>query len=103
MTQVRVEPSGVAFDVETGETIIQAAWRNNVTWPTICNGQGTCKVCVCMVIEGAEHCSAIAPFEAEGLASVADSLAPEDATWRLACQATTSGDVRLRKVGVRPA
>ncbi len=82
---------------------MQAAWRNHYTWPTICAGQGTCKTCVCMVIDGADQLAAIESWEAQGLAEIALTLPKPDAIWRLACQAKVSGDVRLRKVGVRPA
>ncbi len=100
MALIRVEPSGVSFDINGDETIIEAAWRNNYTWPTICGGQGTCKTCVFMVIDGEDQLGAIESWEAEGLADVAASLRA-DSVWRLACQAKVTGDVRLRKVGVR--
>ena len=103
MAQIHVEPSGVSFDILGDETIIEAAWRNHYTWPTICNGQGSCKTCVCMVIDGADQLESIESYEAQGLAEIATTLPKRDGIWRLACQAKVHGDVRLRKVGVRPA
>ena len=103
MAQIHVSPAGVSFDIEANETIIEAAWRNNYTWPTICNGQGSCKTCVCMVTDGAEQLQPMEGLEAEGLAEIASSLPKRDGVWRLACQVKVTGDVRLRKVGVRPA
>ena len=100
---VRVEPSGAAFDVAGGETIIQAAWRNGYTWPTICNGQGTCKTCVFLILEGGDNLSEIESWEARGLAEIAGSVPQAGATARLACQAKVTGDVRVRKIGVRLA
>ncbi|CUU58962.1 2Fe-2S iron-sulfur cluster binding domain-containing protein [Parafrankia irregularis] len=52
---VRVEPLGVELTVESGETIIEAAWRLGYHWPTTCHGQGACTVCRLEVVRGAEH------------------------------------------------
>jgi 2Fe-2S ferredoxin len=98
---VEVEPSGATFEILDGETIIEAAWRNGYTWPTICNGQGTCKTCVFLTLDGEENLLAIEPWEASGLETIADSLPDRGQSWRLACQAKVSGDIRLRKIGVR--
>jgi ferredoxin len=98
---IQVEPSGAAFDIQANESIIQAAWRNGYTWPTICNGRGTCKTCVFLTLDGEPNLSAIEAWEQEGLASIADSLPDAGQGWRLACQAKVYGDVRLRKIGVR--
>jgi ferredoxin len=100
--RIRVDPSGAEFDIDEDETVIQAAWRHGYTWPTICGGAGTCKTCVFMIIEGAENMRPIEPWEDEGLRSIAATLpANRGQGWRLACQAKVSGDVRLRKAGVR--
>jgi 2Fe-2S ferredoxin len=99
--KVAVEPAGVEFDIAAGETIIQAAWRNGYTWPTICEGAGTCKTCVFLTLDGAEHLLPVEPWEESGLRSISASLPENGRGWRLACQAKTQGDVRLRKAGVR--
>jgi 2Fe-2S ferredoxin len=98
---IQVEPSGAAFDIQANETIIQAAWRNGYTWPTICNGRGTCKTCVFLTLDGEPNLSVVEAWEQEGLQSIADSLPNAGRDWRLACQATVHGNVRLRKIGVR--
>jgi 2Fe-2S ferredoxin len=95
-------PSGCEFDIRPGETVIRAAWRNGYFWPTICNGEGTCKTCALFVEEGHEHFSEIEPWEREGLAALGP-LPGGGVGWRLACQAKASDDVRVRKVGVRKA
>lgn len=106
---VQVQPSGAEFDINADETIIEAAWRNGYTWPTICNGKGTCKTCVFLILEGEEHLSPVESWESEGLQMIADSLPNGGRGWRLACQARTTcqagaeGNIRLRKIGVRPA
>ena len=98
---IQVEPSGARFDIQADETIIQAAWRNGYTWPTICNGQGTCKTCVFLTLEGEENLSAVEAWEESGLQTIAESLPDRGQGWRLACQAKVCGDIRLRKIGVR--
>ena len=104
---IQVEPSGVSFDVEEGETIMAAAIRSGYTWPTICGGEGSCKTCVFLILEGEENLADIAPYEQEGLQSIAEPLPNGGDGWRLACQAQlraqATGNVRLRKGGVRPA
>lgn len=103
MTTVCVQPSGIAFDIAAGETIIEAAWRNHIRWPTICNGMGTCKTCVLRVLEGEEHLSPIDAWEREGLAGIRRTLPGGGIGFRLACQVTAVGDVVVHKTGVRVA
>ena len=100
--KVAVEPLGASFDIEPDETIIQAAWRAGYTWPTICNGQGNCKVCVTLVLDGLENLLPIEAYEEEGLAQVRDTLPNGGEGWRLACQARVRGDIRVKKIGVKP-
>ena len=99
--KVEVEPSGVSFEIQPDESIIQAAWRGGYWWPTTCEGQGTCKVCVALVLEG--EVSPIEEREAQGLQVIAHSLPDKGGEWRLACQAKAKGDIRVRQVGVKPA
>lgn len=98
---IQVEPSGVSFEVEAGETIMAAAIRNGFTWPTICGGRGTCKTCVFLTLAGGANLLAAEPWEVEGLETIAETLPNGGEGWRLACQAKATGDVTLRKVGVR--
>ena len=104
---IQVEPSGVCFEAQEGETIMAAAIRCGFTWPTICGGQGTCKTCVCLTLDGEEHLSAVGAWERQGLESIADTLPNGGDGWRLACQAELKdgavGDIKLRKGGVRVA
>ncbi len=99
--KIEVEPSRVVFDIHADETIIQAAWRNGFTWPTICGGAGTCKICVFQILAGGDHLSPIEQWESAGLRSIADSSPNNGQDSRLACQARAIGDIRLRKIGVR--
>lgn len=84
-----------------------AAIRNGFTWPTICGGVGSCKTCVFLILEGEENLTAIEPYEQQGLQSIAGTLPNGGEGWRLGCQAQLkaemTGDVKLRKGGVRAA
>ncbi|MFT7219057.1 MAG: 2Fe-2S ferredoxin [Candidatus Azotimanducaceae bacterium] len=100
---IRVEPTGVSFEVNEDETIMAAAIRNGYTWPTICGGQGTCKTCVFLTLEGESNLAEIEPWEKTALDSITDTLPDKGQGWRLACQAKAIGDVRLKKIGVRLA
>ena len=100
---IQVEPTGVSFETKEGETIMAAAIRNGYTWPTICGGQGTCKTCVFLTLEGESNLAGLGPWEEKALESIIDSLPNRGLGWRLACQAKATGDVRLRKIGVRQA
>jgi ferredoxin len=71
---IQVEPTGISFETYADETIMAAAIRNGYTWPTNCGGQGTCKTCVFMILEGEDNLTEIEPWEATGLDSVIDVL-----------------------------
>ena len=103
MSLVRVEPSGITFDSEPGETIMGAAVRNGFWWPTICGGNAECAVCAVVVVDGGQHLGAIDADEARMLPIVPEAMLHPDSTVRLACQARIDGDVVLTKRGVRPA
>jgi ferredoxin, 2Fe-2S len=99
---VHVEPVGADLELASGETIIEAAWRLGYHWPTVCHGQATCLVCHVEVLSGAEH---LAPAEGEERDAIEYGLPSahrRDLTrFRLACRARATGDVTVRKNGVR--
>ena len=96
---VEVAPSGISFEVGPGETVFEAAGRHGYHWPTICGGLGTCRTCVMTVVAGGDACSAIGPWEAEGLAEIGVARGAEPV--RMACQTRVGGVIRVRKPGVR--
>ena len=98
--RVEVEPSGLAFEVDPGETVFAAAGRQGYRWPTVCGGLGTCRTCIMTVIEGADSCSPVDAWEAEGLEEIGAAAGAGDV--RMACQTRVCGLVRVRKPGVRP-
>jgi ferredoxin, 2Fe-2S len=97
---VRVEPAGVEFEVRTGESVIQAAWRAGFGWPTTCWGQAQCGACAMEIVEGAELLDQIEKVEADRLRSLPRR---DGGKRRLACQTrvTGAGAVTVRKPGVR--
>ncbi|MFT3973393.1 MAG: 2Fe-2S iron-sulfur cluster binding domain-containing protein [Amaricoccus sp.] len=48
---VRLEPVGVEFDVEDGETVLNAAFRQGIALPHGCK-EGQCSACKCILNEG---------------------------------------------------
>ncbi|ONH28838.1 ferredoxin [Pseudofrankia asymbiotica] len=106
---VRVDPLGAELELGPGETIIEAAWRLGYHWPTTCHGQATCLVCQVEVLGGAEHLVPPDDEETDALAARLPGDPRRDATdprrdptdSRLACRTRVTGDVVVRKKGVR--
>ncbi len=48
---VRLNPVGVEFDVEEGETVLDAAFRQGIALPHGCK-EGQCSACKCNLLEG---------------------------------------------------
>lgn len=48
---VRLEPIGVEFEVEDGETVLDAAFRQGISLPHGCK-EGQCAACKCNLLEG---------------------------------------------------
>lgn len=97
--QIFVEPSGISFGLEPGETVFVAASRHGYVWPTVCGGVGSCRTCLMTVLDGEDFCSTIEAWEAEGLDEI--GAARGAGVVRLACQTKLTGPVRVRKPGVR--
>ncbi|MBM7047259.1 MULTISPECIES: NADH:ubiquinone reductase (Na(+)-transporting) subunit F [Rhizobium] len=49
--KVRLEPVGVEFEVEHGETVLNAAFRQGIALPHGCK-EGQCSACKCVLLEG---------------------------------------------------
>ena len=99
---MRVEPSGIDIDVRHGETLMQAAWRSGYDWPTLCYAMGRCTACRCEVLEGLHVLSARTDAEVALLDSLDRRVRRANPRRvRLACQVTVTGDVTVRKPGVK--
>ncbi|KAA0120624.1 2Fe-2S iron-sulfur cluster-binding protein [Mycolicibacterium sp. P9-22] len=94
---VTVQPAGITLRVQPGETVFHAAQAAGVRWPTVCGGQGSCRLCFMLVERGQENLAEIGAWEAEGL----EQLGSVGTDTRLACQARVHGDVTVTKRGVR--
>jgi ferredoxin, 2Fe-2S len=99
---VRVEPAGLEFEVEAGESVAEAAWRLGYAWPTVCWGQAECMMCFANVIDGEDQTEPAGDEELNQMQMLlpARSWTPHT---RLACRLKLTGSgVVLEKRGVRP-
>lgn len=82
---VRVDPLGVLVEVRTNESLLDAAWRHGLDWPTLCYGQAECGVCRVEVVSGESNIVPAADAEHHALrALVAPTQLGHGA--RLACR-----------------
>lgn len=104
MPSITVLPSGVTIEVEAGQSVFHAAVDAGYTWPTVCQGLGSCRTCYMQVLEGADSFEEPDEWEQEGLDDLASTVGRAEDGVRLACQALVRGDATVRKRGVkRPA
>ncbi|ANI42476.1 ferredoxin [Mycolicibacterium vaccae ATCC 25954] len=99
---MRVEPAGIDIEVSPGETLLQAAWRAGYDWPTLCYARGTCTACRCEVLDGLHLLSERTEAEVALLGDLDRRVRRANPRRiRLACQATASGHITVRKPGVK--
>ncbi len=97
---VHIESASISFSVISGETVIQAAWRNGFYWPTICGGVAECGACRCEVTSGVDH--VLAPDIQEQIFFRSHPRLNNIAnTQRLACRLKITGPVTIAKTGVK--
>jgi 2Fe-2S ferredoxin len=94
---VRLMPLDVNIEVLQGETLMAAARRIALRWPSVCNGQGNCTACYVKIEEGIDNAVAAHPQERERL----HFAGRRDPSFRLACQLKVSGPMRVSKNGVK--
>ena len=94
MPQVTLIPTGQAFAVEPGETILGAALRAGLNLPHSCKG-GHCASCRARVLEGTVDYAGETPV----------GITPEEVRdgFVLLCQARALTDLRIETREVRPA
>jgi adenylate cyclase len=93
MPIIQYLPDGKEIEIEEGETILQAAVRTGIALAHICGGNGRCSTCRVIILQGLENCAPRNPKEQ----AIAEQL-HFDPTIRLACQATVTGRVKLRRL-----
>jgi 2Fe-2S ferredoxin len=87
------------MEVAPGESLLAAALRQGLTWPTLCGGEASCRTCYIVVEEGAEHLPPPAELEQRGIDDLARVVRSGEV--RLACQAVPFGDLTVTRRGVR--
>ena len=97
---VIVTPADFPLEPRPDETLLQAARRVGVRWPSACGGQAQCGTCVVEVVSGAKAQTEASVQESQMLSRV--SLRPRHGgTLRLACQLRARGELTVFKLGVR--
>jgi 3-phenylpropionate/trans-cinnamate dioxygenase ferredoxin reductase subunit len=89
---VAVEPFGWQFEVEPGQTILQAALAQGLPWPSRCR-VGSCTTCRCRLLDGKVR-------ELTDTSYVLSAQQLENRTI-LACQSQPQGPVRVHLERVR--
>ena len=97
---VRIEPLGVNVSVREGETVMSAAQRCGLRWPTVCQGLGECLVCRLEILDGPFGDPPLTGRERDAFSS-GRLCEGEQGTVRLACQLRPAADMTVFKAGVR--
>jgi len=97
--RVTVLPAGITFAVRAGETVFHAATRHGLRWPSLCGGDCECGICY-MVVEGDP--AALSARSADETARLATGMKANEPRARLACRTRVTGQVTVRRKGVRP-
>ncbi len=103
MPRITILPLDETIDADDGDTIMDAARRHGLYWPTTCGGQGICTSCACSVTANSDSLDSIGRSERKTLTAELGEAALGSRALRLACQARVYGDVTVTKRGVRPA
>jgi 2Fe-2S ferredoxin len=96
-----IEPMGLELAVESGETLIEAAWRCGYYWPTVCYGQAQCTACVVKVTAGVDQLVDVADDEMAALKTLPPLRLPDAVVRRLACRLQFEGSITVEKRGVQ--
>lgn len=104
MPRVTIQPAGIELEVNEGESVAEAAWRQDYVWPTQCWGQADCMSCFTKIVDG-ELCAV--PAEQVELDAIRLKMSGRFKTnplVRLGCQLRCHGSgLVLEKKGFRPA
>ena len=101
MPLVTIEPDGFRIEVEAGESLAQAAWRQGYHWPTTCWGEAECMVCAVCVTAGEGAAEPATGEEEAAIAARMPHFRRQPGT-RLAFRLRVAGDgLVVEKAGVR--
>ncbi|WP_394245381.1 2Fe-2S iron-sulfur cluster-binding protein [Vibrio astriarenae] len=81
---VTITPENIAFDVENGQTILEAALNNNIRFPNRCQ-VGACAACLCRLLTGKVK------YHLEPMLTEAEKAQG----WVFACQAVVESDLKI--------
>ena len=97
---IRVLPSDISFEIRVGESVMDAAKRNGVRWPTICNGAAECGVCAMEIISTTADLDAMTDRERNTL--IVNRAWDGGSAERLACCThPTDGELVVHRRSVR--
>lgn len=99
--RIRIEPRGIELRAEPGETVMAAALRSGLVWPTICGGQADCGVCALEVVEAPGGLAPPTEEEALRLATLPERRRDPERDFRLACRLPAVDGLVVHKRGVR--
>ncbi len=104
MPRVTIQPSGIELDVDPGESVAEAAWRQGYVWPTRCWGQADCMSCFTRIVDGELAAVPAEEFELDAIRFRMNPRLRSNALIRLACQLKVAGrGLVLDKPGFRRA
>jgi ferredoxin, 2Fe-2S len=102
MTRIIVQPAGLEYEAQQGDTLMDAARSLGYYWPTSCGGQGVCTTCLSEVLSGGELLAEMGRSERKTLTAERGEAIFKRPV-RLACQAAVlhEGTIVVSKPGVR--
>lgn len=104
MARVRILPADIDLEVESFESVAEAAWRQGLVWPTQCWGQLECMSCFARIVDGERDALPAEDPELDAVRLKMPGPLASDSLVRLACQLRCRGDsLVLEKRGVREA
>ena len=93
MPRLHCLPDGIDYDIEPGETVLEAGLRQGIAHAHACGGRAKCSTCRIWILDGVDDCAE--RNAAERALSDPLGFRPEV---RLACQTRVSGDVTFRRL-----
>lgn len=104
MARVKILPANIDLEVESYESVAEAAWRQGFIWPTQCWGQLECMSCFTKIVDGERDALPAGDAELDAVRMKMPGPLASDSLVRLACQLRCRGEsLVLEKRGVREA
>ncbi|CAK4070058.1 2Fe-2S iron-sulfur cluster-binding protein [Vibrio sp. MarTm2] len=81
---IRLQPQGICFEAQDGQTVLEAALNNNIRFPHRCQ-VGACAACLCRKLEGTVS------YDLEPMLTEKE----QQQGWIFACQAVAESNLVL--------